>query len=301
MNSRDGSVPTSEAAVVDPHSVLEQSELIAKLDKQTAPKIWPADVDGAIADTAYHLFPSTLLTVCVLTLKNGFTVTGESACADKGNFNAEMGRTIAHRNARDKIWAYLGFQLRTKLAAIEQAGAPTGKILELGNVTTHLGTKVIHAVKMDRLAYNTLRGWEVPADEDPTTPGYLVQYVNGGPTNVEGFDGYISWSPENVFDEAYGNGVPVKPAAPSTFLTRLEAEVKDLEERTTKLNAFIGTAPFLALDVTNRGLLEAQASIHGNLLTILSQRLSLAKAAAERSDASEPKAEAKEAGESTSK
>lgn len=58
-----------------------------------------------------------LLTFCVLVLKNGFTVSGESACASPENFDAELGRQIARRNAEAKIWPLLGFELRTKLAA----------------------------------------------------------------------------------------------------------------------------------------------------------------------------------------
>ena len=56
------------------------------------------------------------LTFCVLILKNGFTVTGESACASPENFNAEIGRKIARQNAIDKVWPLLGYELRTKLS-----------------------------------------------------------------------------------------------------------------------------------------------------------------------------------------
>jgi hypothetical protein len=57
-----------------------------------------------------------LLTFCVLVLRNGFTVTGESACASPENFDAELGRKIARRNAEAKIWPLLGYELRTILA-----------------------------------------------------------------------------------------------------------------------------------------------------------------------------------------
>ena len=58
-----------------------------------------------------------LLTFCVLTLRNGFTVTGESACASPENFDAEIGRKIARQNAVQKIWPLMGYELRSKLAA----------------------------------------------------------------------------------------------------------------------------------------------------------------------------------------
>lgn len=60
--------------------------------------------------------PLRLLTICVLVLKNGFTVTGESACASPQNFNAEIGRKIARQSAIDKVWPLMGYELRTKLS-----------------------------------------------------------------------------------------------------------------------------------------------------------------------------------------
>ena len=57
-----------------------------------------------------------LLAFCVLVLKNGFTVTGESACASPENFDAEVGRKIARTNAINKVWPLMGYELRTKLA-----------------------------------------------------------------------------------------------------------------------------------------------------------------------------------------
>lgn len=59
-----------------------------------------------------------LLTFCVLHLRNGFTVTGESACASPENFDAEIGRKIARQNAVQKIWPLLGFRLRDELTAL---------------------------------------------------------------------------------------------------------------------------------------------------------------------------------------
>jgi len=59
--------------------------------------------------------PLALLTFCVLVLKNGYTVTGESACASPENFDAEIGRRIARENAVQKIWPLLGFALKERL------------------------------------------------------------------------------------------------------------------------------------------------------------------------------------------
>lgn len=80
-----------------------------------APRITPEMLDATIASEAYHVFPGSCLTVCCLTLQNGFTVTGESACASPENFNQELGRKIARSHARDKIWALEGYRLKQKL------------------------------------------------------------------------------------------------------------------------------------------------------------------------------------------
>jgi hypothetical protein len=58
-----------------------------------------------------------LLTFCVLVLRNGFTVTGESACASPENFDAEIGRKIARENAVNKIWPLMGYELKQRLSA----------------------------------------------------------------------------------------------------------------------------------------------------------------------------------------
>lgn len=65
--------------------------------------------------------PLGLLTFCVLVLKNGFTVTGESACASPENFNADIGRQIARQNAEQKIWPLEGYRLKQQLHEASQS------------------------------------------------------------------------------------------------------------------------------------------------------------------------------------
>lgn len=79
-----------------------------------------ADTDTASgqkvpAATVYEA--TRLLTFCILVLRNGFTVTGESAVAAPENFKPEIGRRIARENAVNKIWPLMGYELRSKLAA----------------------------------------------------------------------------------------------------------------------------------------------------------------------------------------
>ena len=107
---------------------------------KTAPRITPAAIDAVIATEHYFTADQgarqagldwavqldqpyqpttraelTLLTFCVLVLRNGFTVTGESACASPENFDAEIGRKIARANAIAKIWPLEGYVLKQRL------------------------------------------------------------------------------------------------------------------------------------------------------------------------------------------
>lgn len=101
----------------------------------TAPRITPADIEanikyeryftatngivgaGAEVEASEVMDAGRLLTFCVLFLNNGFTVTGESACASPENFDAEIGRKIARQNAVQKIWPLMGYALKEKLAS----------------------------------------------------------------------------------------------------------------------------------------------------------------------------------------
>jgi hypothetical protein len=88
----------------------------------TAPRLTPADIDQEIADEGYYVFPGTTVTVCALTLCNGFVVIGHSASASKENFDEAIGCRIARERARNEIWALEGYLLRERLAALEEIG-----------------------------------------------------------------------------------------------------------------------------------------------------------------------------------
>ena len=117
------------------------SELQKEIDaKAVAPRITPADIEANIVTEAYFtalvgastsgqlietngsdpdiMFSAKalgLLTFCVLVLRNGFTVTGESACASPENFDAEIGKKIARANAVQKVWPLMGYALKDRL------------------------------------------------------------------------------------------------------------------------------------------------------------------------------------------
>lgn len=86
-----------------------------------APRLTPDHIDSQIVSGDYYRFPGTTVTVCRLGLRNGFSVIGESAAASPENFDEEIGRKIAHDNARNKIWALEGYLLRSKLSWAEDA------------------------------------------------------------------------------------------------------------------------------------------------------------------------------------
>ena len=67
----------------------------------------------------------------------------------------------------------------------------------------YIGTKIINAVPMNRKEYNDFRGWKLPEDENGNDDGFLVEYLDGGQANTEQYKGYVSWSPAEVFINAY--------------------------------------------------------------------------------------------------
>lgn len=112
----------------------EQIEQEIQAKGLTAPRVTPQRIQEVIAEEHYFTAengvigatidpdvivanpqPLRLLTFCVLTLQNGFTVTGESACASPENFDAELGRKIARDNAINKVWMLEGYLLKQQL------------------------------------------------------------------------------------------------------------------------------------------------------------------------------------------
>ena len=72
-------------------------------------------IESRIKSAEYSIHAGSTLTICVLTLENGFTVVGKSACAHAGNFNKELGEKIAYDDAFKQIWALEGYLLREAL------------------------------------------------------------------------------------------------------------------------------------------------------------------------------------------
>lgn len=204
-----------------------------------------------------------LLTICVLTLANGFTVLGQSACAVPGNFKLDVGQRLAEQDAQNKIWALMGYELKTKVALVQQMVSQLPQ--PCLQMKSYVGTKALWAQPCTLGAYNTIRGWETPANEDPEREGYYLIYP----------DGYPSWSPKEIFEAAYeqidlnGDGA----VGGMTWEVRLEIEATELKERIDKLEAFIGGELFNSIPENARSVLLDQKKVMDTYYSILSLRL----------------------------
>ncbi len=109
-------------------SSLQQSDQDAS-DVAVAPRVSLADIeesitaryeftaDKALGDGVPIVDELKLLSLCIVVMKNGFTVIGKSAPASAANFDAELGRKFAHEDCIRQLWPLMGFALRDRLAA----------------------------------------------------------------------------------------------------------------------------------------------------------------------------------------
>ncbi len=121
--------------VTSPRTDDQGIEHLIQAKGKVAPRVTPQDIedcivacyyftaaDGIYGEEVINQRPSctpevstTLLTFCILVMRNGFTVSGTSACASAENFDAEIGKRVAREDAKQKIWPLLGYALRTQL------------------------------------------------------------------------------------------------------------------------------------------------------------------------------------------
>jgi len=80
-----------------------------------APRLTSSQIDDLIKSKQFHVFDNTTVTVCCLTLQNGFNVLGESAAVSAKNFDKKIGKQVAFDNAREKIWQLEGYLLKQKM------------------------------------------------------------------------------------------------------------------------------------------------------------------------------------------
>ena len=78
-------------------------------------KVTKEAIDAKITDVSFIHLPGTTVTICSITLENGYSVRGESACVDPAGYVESVGRDLAYQNAFDKIWPLEGYLLAEKL------------------------------------------------------------------------------------------------------------------------------------------------------------------------------------------
>lgn len=91
------------------------AELQAQADAKGAVFVNESKLKASIAKVDFMVHPGSCLTICVITMLNGYTVTGESACADPKMYDAEIGQKFAFAAAERKMWPLLGYALRDEL------------------------------------------------------------------------------------------------------------------------------------------------------------------------------------------
>lgn len=131
----------------------------------------------------------------------------------------------------------------------------------------YIGTKQLKAKPMTLGEYNEYRGWKLPENENPNTEGYLVEYQDGGKPNDERHEGYISWSPKDVFEKAY--------QVAETHIDRLCIEKKDLADKFEKCSAFVRSDKFreVVKNDTQAFLLVLQRELMSRYNQVLDYRL----------------------------
>lgn len=131
---------------------------------------------------------------------------------------------------------------------------------------TYTGTKIINAKPMTRGEYNVFRGWELPANEDGSDEGYLVEYTDGGKANTAAYAGYVSWSPADVFEREY------RPV-PRPHQQRVIEEKAELDKKREALRDFLDSDRSVGIDPVERARLARQLTAMAYYADILNERI----------------------------
>jgi len=259
-----------------------EKELAARA---TGRRVTLDDVMNSIIKEDY-LYLGTL-TICVLSLWNGFQVTGQSACADPANYKKDIGDRIAKENAVKEIWPLMGFELCSAIMA-DRLLVASQEVDEREGFETFIGTKVVNAKPYTRGDYNEFRGWKTPDEENPNDEGYLIEYRDIIQNHIPGFEGYVSWSPKEVFERAYrlvgqseaqpsGKAVEAKasfePLGVPEHIARVMKERHDLANKLQALEAMFNKGAYSLFSKVDQNDLQEQASFMRGYLMLLDRRL----------------------------
>ena len=163
-------------------TTVTETELKAHQEKIGGKRVTLDALKANIAKEEFHVFPGSQLTVCVLTLLNGFMVTGESACAYPDMFNEEIGQKSARENAERKIWPLMGYALKEEMMKEVPSGDFKDRVREearqLQENIGKLDAFINGSVQFDRLSVaeqNDLREQHVAMTE---YYGVLMRRIN---------------------------------------------------------------------------------------------------------------------------
>jgi hypothetical protein len=93
---------------------MNDAQLNDAIASRPHPKVTKEGIEKRITKVDYMVLPNSTVTICNITLENGFSVRGESACVDPRNFDLVIGQSLAHRDAFSKLWQLEGYLLAEK-------------------------------------------------------------------------------------------------------------------------------------------------------------------------------------------
>jgi len=145
----------------------------------------------------------------------------------------------------------------------------------------YIGVKLIKAMPMNRGEYCRYRGWQGPEDENKYNDGYLVEYLDSPSDAHPDHAGYISWSPKDVFEEAYRRitdmtfGLAIEAAKKGMKIARRGWNGKDMFLYHVPADSYKATtdvAKFLLGDMVEYGAYLAMKTAQGNVVPWLASQ-----------------------------
>jgi len=123
-----------------------------------------------------------------------------------------------------------------------------------------IGTKIVKAKVMNRLDYNLFRGWKLPDDENGSDDGYLVEYLDGGEPNTKEYNGYVSWSPKEQFENAYKESGNLSFGDAITYLKQGKKVTRKIWNGKKMFLFYVPSSSYIAMKTTQDNVVPWLAS-----------------------------------------
>lgn len=147
-------------------------------------------LESLVVHHEYNFIPNTSITVCTLFLQNGAKIMGKNyGSIDSNNQDWELAKQYAYKDAFDQLWELEGYLLRQRMFEQYKNHEP---VLVSPELKSYVGVKLVHAKPMTGDDYKALKGLQTTPEIKANDQGYWVQYQ----------DGYTSWCPKEVFEQA---------------------------------------------------------------------------------------------------